>query len=367
MPLQDLTPQLRTRLSRVERAVGLFISVATLLLVAGFVYYVYHTAQRKGWLLTKVTYYTYVRNAAGLNLDDPVKLMGFEVGRLTRVEAMPPFNTYDVYIEFQIKSPYYGYLWTDSKVKVAATDFLGHRYIEVTKGFNGKPTVKEEKGIVMLLTDAAKDKYEPLASRIGKPLEIECAESPALTERLENVATTIEKALPGILNLTNQVNAVLTNAVRLVNNLDATVTATRPTLTNLAAITTNLREPKGALGDWLIPTNVNRQIETVLGSANTALGSAKTAIGSANTTINTANTNLVAVAASLKLSLDNVASITSNLNAQVQANSLMLTEISTLVIHADEMLQGLKRHWLLKGSFPGETNAPIKSIVVPSR
>src|SRR5580765_7357512 len=36
VPVQDLTPQLRTRLSRVERAVGIFVSVATLLLLAGF-------------------------------------------------------------------------------------------------------------------------------------------------------------------------------------------------------------------------------------------------------------------------------------------------------------------------------------------
>jgi hypothetical protein len=33
--VQDLTPQLRTRLSRVERVVGVFVSLATLLLLAG--------------------------------------------------------------------------------------------------------------------------------------------------------------------------------------------------------------------------------------------------------------------------------------------------------------------------------------------
>ena len=49
MPVQDLTPQLRTRLSQVERAVGWFVLVATLLLLAGFAYYVYHTAERKGF------------------------------------------------------------------------------------------------------------------------------------------------------------------------------------------------------------------------------------------------------------------------------------------------------------------------------
>ena len=48
MPLQDLTPQLRTRLSRVERLVGLFVTVATILLIVGLTYYVLQTAKRKG-------------------------------------------------------------------------------------------------------------------------------------------------------------------------------------------------------------------------------------------------------------------------------------------------------------------------------
>ena len=52
-------------------------------------------------------------------------------------------------------------------------------------------------------------------------------------------------------------------------------------------------------------------------------------------------------------------------SAQVQANGLMLTEISELVVHTDEMIQGLKRHWLLKSAFAQPTNAPVQSIVRP--
>ena len=53
MALQDLTPQLRTRLSRMERAVGGFVFLAAALLLFGFGYYIYHTAQRKGWFKIK--------------------------------------------------------------------------------------------------------------------------------------------------------------------------------------------------------------------------------------------------------------------------------------------------------------------------
>ncbi len=356
MPLQDLTPELRTRLSHVERAVGVFVVLATLLLLTGFFYYLYHTAEAKGWFIPKVTYYTYLRTGHGLKTGDPVKLMGFDVGTIKRVEAMGPADPYNVFVEFRIKRPYYGYLWSDSKVQVAAADFLGGRYLEVTKGVNGRSTVKEEDGRMLLLADAAKGLYEPITK--DSRYELEAVESPAVTDQLQAMVAKVEAAIPGILGITNRINDVLASANVTITNLNVTALGARPVLTNLAVITSQLRDPHGSLGEWLIPTNINRQVQTTLASANTTLTSA-------NTTVVTANTNLVEVAAALKRSLENVSQITSNLNAQVQANSLILGEISDAVIHTDELIQGLKRNWLLKSSFTGVTNEPVKSIVVP--
>ena len=127
MGLQDLTPQLRTRLSRVERAVGVFVTVATLLLLAGLVYYIYHTAQRKGWFDTKIQYSTSLNNATGLKPGDPVRLMGFIVGQILKVEPNAPGAWYGVTVFFEIREPNYGYIWLDSKVRVAPADFLGNR------------------------------------------------------------------------------------------------------------------------------------------------------------------------------------------------------------------------------------------------
>src|SRR6266705_2109339 len=89
MALQDLTPQLRTRLSRMERAVGWFVILATGLLLFGFGYYIYDTAERRGWFKVKAPYYTYTDAATGLKEGDPVKLMGLDVGRITVMKPMP--------------------------------------------------------------------------------------------------------------------------------------------------------------------------------------------------------------------------------------------------------------------------------------
>jgi len=50
----------------------------------------------------------------------------------------------------------------------------------------------------------------------------------------------------------------------------------------------------------------------------------------------------------------------------VQANSNMLGGISKTVIDADDMIQGLKRHWLLRSAFKTKaTNASATSLKSP--
>lgn len=121
--------------------VGLFVVLATLLLLTGFCYYFYHTAQRKGWFKLKLSYYTELYSAAGLKVGDPVRLMGFDVGEISRIDTLDPSEIFNVYVEFTINEPYYGYLWTrGTYARVSAADFLGKRSLEVTKGYNYMPT-----------------------------------------------------------------------------------------------------------------------------------------------------------------------------------------------------------------------------------
>jgi len=408
MALQDLTPQLRTRLSRMERAVGWFVLLATALLVFGFGYYIYHTAERKGWFLTKAPFFTFTDRATGLKVGDPVMMMGFEVGQITRIDAEPPEDLYyNVYVEFELKEPYYGYMWTvGSRAKVTTADFLGKRVVEVTKGTNGYPTyilnplsdvtLRQAESLPQIAKwKLAEDIYREgtngleLAVPAFTPLTnlaylaalgrtnirvfnsgeqkkfmtgvwhdrdgrynyygvtnkyyLPADESPAVTERLEQLVGQVEKALPNILSLTNQIIGVLSNGVNLTSNLNALALETRPTLANLAAISAQLRAP-GAVGEWALGTNLDRQFSATLESASATL---------AHT-----DTNLTALVENLARSLDNLADITSNLNAQVQANTNILSDISAAIVHTDGLVQGLKRHWLLRSAFRSETSQP---------
>lgn len=346
MPVQDLTPQLRTRLSRVERTVGWFVILATLLLLGGFSYYVYVTAEHKGWFKIKVPYHTFVNSGAGLHVGDPVKLLGFDVGEIREITAMPPFSEAGaVYIEFIVQEPFYGYIWDDSKAKINTADFLGKRTVEIVQG--GLSTNKnlhatyrvDSIGKINGVWSPQSNNYVAF-SKSSKGYTLPADESPALGDRLEAMANQVEAAMPGVFGLTNYVVGLLTNATHLTVRADATLVETRPLLTNLATITALLTNGNGALGDWILPTNLNNQLQLTLASARS--------------TMTNADTNVALLAGSLYLTLENLANITSNLNSQVQTNDQMLSQISSTVVTANDFLQGLKHHWLLRSAFKNE-------------
>jgi MlaD protein len=419
MALQDLTPQLRTRLSRMERAVGWFVFLATVLLLLGFGYYVYQKAQQKGWFKIKARFHTYLQSSAGVNVGDPVVMMGFPVGAITSVEPQKPYEPHNVKVEFEVLDPFFRYIWTGgSYVKVNASGFLNQRQLEVTRATNGYAIVVTQPVSIHTLDEAknlaseepgdwqlAQDIFDAnsnllfrayarledvlnetnaqlLASanlqsnsiyafdnkvsrnrivaswdgryhhyKIFTPQDdtawLSTVESPAISDQLQGMVSQLQAALPGILALTNKITAVLENTANATSNLNVTIATAQPMLTNFAIVSSQLREPGGVL-NWALGTNGNDQLQGALTNVNLTLKSA--------------DTNLNNLSAGIGRTLDNVADITSNLNAQVQANSNMLGGISKTIGDTDDFVQGLKRHWLLRSAFKNEnkTNAPAK-------
>jgi ABC-type transporter Mla subunit MlaD len=421
MPLQDLTPQLRTRLNKVERAVGWFVFLATALLLFGFGYYLYHTAEYKGWFVIKAPFHTYVQSSAGLNVGDPVYMMGFPVGQITLIHAMPPGDPHNVLVDFEVRDTYFRYLQTGgSYLKVNSAGFLNQRQLEVTRGTNGLGSyaIVVTQPISILGLDEAKQlataspgdwqlgqdvfigktnlvfhAYDPVKAvldptndqllaqctfesnsiyifnnkvnrnrvvaswdgrvhryKIFRPGDdtawLRTVEAPTVSDQLQAIVTQVQTALPGILSLTNKIAAVLDNAVNVTSNLNSTIVAAQPLVTNFASISSQLREP-GGLTLWALGTNSHFQLESALTNANLLL-------------VNV-NTNMNQLTLEVGTTLENLAGITSNLNVQVAANSNMLGSISKIVVDTDDLVQGLKRHWLLRSAFKTKaTNAPAK-------
>lgn len=318
---------------RIERWVGVFVLLAVLLLLAGFGYHLYHTAQRKGWLLPRAPYFTLLQSAEGLNIGDPITMMGFNIGEITHITAEPPASDNRVFIGFTIRQPYYGYIWTDSRVLITASGLLGGRRLEVTPGKVGGATVFEDNNQI---TELWIHDHRVGIDKVKKGVHLQPDEDAALTARAEKLLGQLEAALPNILAITNRLNTVLdnagtllTNSTALVANLNQTTTQLAPVISNAAVITANLRDPHGSLGEWVLPVDLHTNL----------------------------NTSLVTLTAGLNDTLLNLAAITGNLNSQVQSNDQMLAGISRLVVDSDNLVQGLKKHWLLRGLFPAPETA----------
>ena len=418
MALQDLTPQLRTRLSRMERAVGWFVFLATALLLFGFGYYIYHTAERKGWFKIKAPFHVFIQSSAGLNVGDPVYMMGFAVGTITSVEPQQPFDPHNVMVKFEVLEPYFRYIWRGgSYVKVNAADFLGKRLLEITRGTNGPAIVVTQPGAWKTMPELAQlvaaqpnhwqlyqDVFDAKSNVVfgaytmleaanlrvlaGMNLEsnsvfaydnavnskhivaswdndlhryvnfvpnrdtasLLAVETPPISDQLQAVILQVQTAVPNILALTNQIAAVLDNAATATSNLNVTLVETRPMITTLTDISAQLREPGGPMV-WALGTNGNGQLQGALTNVNALMANV--------------DTNLNQITEEIGRTLINLADITSNLNAQVQSNTNILSSISKIVVDTDDLVQGLKRHWLLRSAFKGENPAAVNTNAPP--
>jgi ABC-type transporter Mla subunit MlaD len=423
MPLQDLTPQLRTRLNKMERAVGWFVFLATALLLFGFGYYIYHTAERKGWFVIKAPFHTFVQSSAGLNVGDPVYMMGFPVGQITRIHAMPPGDPHNVLVDFEIRDNYFRYLWTGgSYLKVNSAGFLNQRQLEVTRATNGYAIVVTQP-ISILGLDEAKQlaKASPGNWQLGQ--EIYIGKTNLIFHAYDAVETVLDDSNSQLLaQCTFESNSiyVFNNKVdrhRVVASWDGRVhrykifqpgddtawlrTVEAPTvsdqlqaivtqvqsalpgilaLTNkLAAVLDNAANATSNLNATIVATqplvtnfaSISSQLREPGGLTQWALGTnshfqLESALTNANSLLVNADTNLNELTLQVGATLENLAGITSNLNMQVQANSNMLGGISKAIIDADDFVQGLKRHWFLRSAFKTEaTNAPAPPLKSP--
>ena len=413
MPLQDLTPQLRTRLNKVERSVGWFISLATALLLFGFGYYLYNTALRKGWFLVSAKFYTYVDKADGLKVGDPVVLMGFPVGQITQISAEPPrqgrnVRVENVRVDFIIKqlnqsgTPYFNYVWTQgSRVKLNSSDFLGNRNLEVTRGTNGCNVFAMYHPKTLTLAEA-QNLPEPEKWRLAQNLYDEKSNLvvTAWSSLAQSNLTLIVQQNPGSIvafntatrhrsiaaawnphtecyesfddrNTTNAYFLPVEQTPPIADQLQAMVSQIKEALPNVLALTNQLNTVLNNAANATSNLNLTIVATRPLVSNLTAISSElhgdgalgawvlgtnatfqlDNALTNANALLVGVDTNLDELTDQIGLTLIKVADITSNLNVQVRASSNLIPGISKTIVDTDDFIQGLKRHWLLRSAF----------------
>lgn len=363
MALQDLTPQLRTRLGRVERVVGFFVFLAVVFMLAGMAFYIRHQLLKRGYGLKRIPYYTYVSDSTGLQAGTPVKMMGFTVGNVTQVERSPDLywmveNNLNVFVKFEVREPYFDYIWTDSKARVGAGDFLGARVLEVTRGRGYELTVGNWRGKDPWVAsdDWATDQflkfytlpltYRPL-SRQTNGFFLIAEESKPLPEKLAEVAQKVDAAMPSILGLTNRLESVLTNVVLLTKEIERTMPQVRKTIAEAEKLMGDVRpltSKPGGIGDLLIPTNFTSQISNVLQDVHQNAENLGPLV-----------TNISLAVSDMRATLLVVQNTVSNLQGQLSSNTNLMPAVAMVAEKTAQLAEStdtlLRRHWLFRSAF----------------
>ncbi len=382
MALQDLTPQLRTRLRKVEWMVVLFLGGTTLLMLASLGWFIFRTGEARGWWVDEVPYYTYVGDATGIKVGTPVHMMGFKVGEVTKVDALPleqlrswdyyQTNQFRAFVGFKVRdrrpSRYPGYIGSDSRVKLGGfpVEIAGGVVLEISVGSMGATLTTKDLpgGEIGVLSDkfaydelsAKKDspnmRYVPLSeAENGYYLPLDQSETllsqvQQVLSKVRGIGTKVDAALPG---LTEELYLTLTNVHAITAQLRPNVGP--PGALGAMVLPTNLvarlGQP-GGLGELIIPTNINEHLVSVLARVPGTLSNLDDRMASlggliTNLTRGTAPlgnvvTNLDMAVADVRLTL-----------AEVRSNTV--PEATGLLRTLDSFVEGLKRHWLFRGAF----------------
>ena len=368
MALQDLTPQLRTRLHKVEWLVMLFLLGAIVVAAALFAWFIRTTGEARGWWVVEVPYYTFVPQATGIHVGTPVQLMGFKVGQVTRIEPINleqrrswdyyASNNFNVFVGFTVRGAYPGYINTDSRVTLGGfpVDIAGGIVLEISVGSPDAvvTTTNLSGGRTSVLWDQFAYKvpspertnrfliYRPLSK--GNPgyylsldqSETLTAQAQRIMAKVDRVSGVIDVALPG---LTNELQTVL-------GNLRLITTELQPAL-----------ERPGGIGNLLIPTNLNQRLDTVLADIHQQSERLGPVFDRVNKTLDSAQESSQRVGPLLDDIRGAVARIQETvmvLQAKVTDTNL-LANVSRLADKAAQLSDTtdtlLRRHWLFRSAF----------------
>lgn len=389
MALQDLTPQLRTRLRKVEWFVVLFLGGTFVLMSTSLAWFIKKAGDARGWWVTEVPYYTYLPDATGIKIGSPVQMIGFKIGQVTKVEAVSLadlrswdyYGKHPVFVGFNVREPYPGYITSDSRLKLAGIpiEIAGGVTLELTVGsVDGLLTTTNGGGRLSVLSDRlaydelagktitnlhAYARYTPLAD-VKKGFFLRLNESDTMMAqvqrilaKVDGISGKVDGALP---DLTRDLKLSLSNVATLTDKL-------KPALSNPGGIgrlllPTNLVarfDQTGGIGELLLPAQLNTELTATLRSLRETVPGAVSNLNERTASLGPLLTNLTA-------GTTNLGHLMTNLDdtlGGVKSNTL--PKVDSLLGTLDSFVAGLKRHWLFRSGFkptpapaPPATNAP---------
>ncbi len=218
---------------RVDRykttTVGLVITIALILAAVAIL----TLGREQGFFRDRATYVTDFPNVDGLAVGAPVRLIGVQVGVVTRIKLPVDIDKQEVDVEFAVDRSYSHRIREGTTATLKNLTYLsGEKYVEVKPGNPAAPLIPEGGYI-----DSPRSEVEQII-----------AQGQTIATNVESISTQLNELLAYL----NEGDSVLSRLVKDPRFGEEAVDEATRTLANLSSITGSIRKGEGLLGRLLM-------------------------------------------------------------------------------------------------------------------
>lgn len=296
--------------SRMDRVVGVFL-IAVVALMVGTVALL---GRGKDWFRPTVTYYAQFKENYNLSPGSPVKLYKADIGKVRSVELVGDA----VRVRLSIFEEYASRFRQDTVATVESPTLIGSEYVAVRPGKHDSPLV--------LPGGTIKSEEKRTLSEILAEYEVE-ETAKKLTETIRNLADIVEELRDPDGPLFNSLSSIEKN------------------LKSMEAVTTDLKEGKGTVGQLLRSDELIDRVNTSMERLDNVLQNLEGATPE--------------VTANLRESMEKIREITTNLEkgsrdvpAVIRTTKRSVQEIRDGVDEINRVVKALEKNYLIRGNLP---------------
>jgi phospholipid/cholesterol/gamma-HCH transport system substrate-binding protein len=339
--------QMFFRVKHFDRYVGILVVFAILMAVVALVF----VGRGQKWFAKRAPYKVVFSKVQGLKPGTPVTISGMEVGNVKSLRLDPQSK---VELMIEVLQRYQGNIRQDSQAAIAMA-LIGGKTIEITVGSPEKPLLPPGSTIPSLepkeITDLLKEiDVKGYLKKIDDVLD----NLKSITHKLDDPKGSLFRTLGNLEFVTSQLKngrgsmgAILQDP-KMHGEINAAIAQVRRSLSNAEEITRNAAQVSQNLPPLM--GEVDRSVKEVpklIEELKKVLAELPPILEDIRKT--TAHTPAIA---------ENVKGITADVKKASPQIPELLTTTQETTEDTDKLIQGLQKHWLLRGSMPKEEPAP---------
>lgn len=335
---------MKFRIKYAQQVVGFFLLASVLALVAVLVF----MGANQRWFARNYSFFSRFNSAEGITVGMPIKLKGFEIGKVTGFEL-----TYSnrVKVNLDIYSDYIGKIRPDSVLDLAvATLGIGGGAMNLLPGTNMLPPMEENSFLPSSDSTLGKtlvnqgvvdkpqvnDQIKGILDQVAPLLVDLRTTAGSVTRVLNDVSSAVEgKSNNQIAGLLTEARSTITQVMSVVNtsanNANDLMNGLNSVTKRVDSLMSQIQDPKGLIPKLFDPQG---SLKTILDDKNVLFNQITSILGQVNST------------------LVEVKGLTAYLNRSTPQISSLVEDARQTIKKTGDVMEGLSNNPILRGGIP---------------